>query len=150
MVKINDLELVDEYGLTELPSLVYYRHSAPILFEAFSRLKPQPEPFAPPPGDVLIVSQPDFSALLDARPQIMRNLLATSIQRLAFDHLDAPVAIVGARNWITPCAEQEDLFFPAKEWILDTIHEEVLPLTGYSPSSDRSAAAFLRDSREGI
>ena len=32
-VKINDLELVDEYGLNGIPSLVYYRHSAPILYE---------------------------------------------------------------------------------------------------------------------
>ena len=33
MVKINDLELVSEYGLSELPSLVYYRHSAPLVFD---------------------------------------------------------------------------------------------------------------------
>lgn len=33
MVKINDLELVDEYGLNELPALVYYRHAAPVVFE---------------------------------------------------------------------------------------------------------------------
>jgi len=32
-VKIADLELVDEYGLTGIPSLVYYRHQAPIVFE---------------------------------------------------------------------------------------------------------------------
>ncbi|TRY76604.1 hypothetical protein TCAL_03494 [Tigriopus californicus] len=32
-VKINDLELVDEYGLPGLPSLVYYRRQAPILYE---------------------------------------------------------------------------------------------------------------------
>ena len=32
-VKVNDLELVDEYGLTGIPSLVYYRHGAPILYE---------------------------------------------------------------------------------------------------------------------
>jgi len=32
-VKINDLELVTEYSLGELPALVYYRHTLPILFE---------------------------------------------------------------------------------------------------------------------
>ncbi len=32
-VKVNDLELVDEYGLKEMPSIVYYRHAAPILYE---------------------------------------------------------------------------------------------------------------------
>lgn len=33
LVKINDLELVDEYGLSKIPSLVYYRNKAPILYE---------------------------------------------------------------------------------------------------------------------
>jgi len=33
IVKINDLELVTEYNLGELPALVYYRHSIPILYE---------------------------------------------------------------------------------------------------------------------
>jgi hypothetical protein len=31
---------------------------------------------------------------------------------LAFDDLDAPPVVVGARNWITPAAELEDAFFP--------------------------------------
>ena len=33
IVKINDLELVTEYNLGELPALVYYRHAIPILYE---------------------------------------------------------------------------------------------------------------------
>jgi len=33
LVKINDLELVTEYNLGELPALVYYRHGVPILYE---------------------------------------------------------------------------------------------------------------------
>jgi len=33
LVKINDLELVTEYNLGELPALVYYRHNIPILYE---------------------------------------------------------------------------------------------------------------------
>ena len=37
MVKINDLELVDEYNLQGMPSLVYYRHAAPILFEGIAQ-----------------------------------------------------------------------------------------------------------------
>jgi 2-oxoisovalerate dehydrogenase E1 component len=76
--------------------------------------------------------------------------LAATIQQLAFDALDAPVAVVGAKNWITPCAEQEDIFFPGKEWILDAIHTQILPLPGYTPTSDRSVAYFLRTNREGV
>ncbi len=78
------------------------------------------------------------------------NTLAGSIGQLAFDHLDAPVTIVGARNWITPAAEMEDLFFPSAAWILDAIHESIVPLPGYRPGSERSAAARLRDHREGV
>ena len=78
------------------------------------------------------------------------HTLASNIQQMAFDDLDAPVSVVGARNWITPAAEQEDLFFPSADWILDTIHTQVLPLRGYAATTDRSAAYQLRCHREGI
>ncbi|MEE3199601.1 MAG: thiamine pyrophosphate-dependent enzyme [Planctomycetota bacterium] len=78
------------------------------------------------------------------------NTLATNIQQMAFDHLDAPVSVVGARNWITPSAEQEDLFFPGDAWLLDAIHTHLLPLDGYTPSSDRSNAYMIRCNREGV
>jgi UDP-N-acetylglucosamine transferase subunit ALG13 len=32
-VKINDLELVSEFGLGTLPSLIYYRHTTPIVYD---------------------------------------------------------------------------------------------------------------------
>lgn len=38
LVKINDLELVTEYNLGELPALVYYRHGVPILYEGETRV----------------------------------------------------------------------------------------------------------------
>ena len=50
------------------------------------------------------------------------------MQTLAFDYLDAPVAVVGSRNWITPAAEMEELYFPQNDWIIDAIHERILPL----------------------
>ena len=34
------------------------------------------------------------------------------------------------RNWITPAAELEALFFPQTSWLLDAIHERILPLFG--------------------
>jgi 2-oxoisovalerate dehydrogenase E1 component len=78
------------------------------------------------------------------------NTLATNIQQLAFDALDGPVAVVGARTWITPAAEQEDLFFPNAAWILDAIHTQLLPLRGYTATTDRSNASLLRAHREGV
>ena len=37
---------------------------------------------------------------------------AAKITQFAFDELDAPPVVVGARNWITPADEVEDAFFP--------------------------------------
>ena len=76
--------------------------------------------------------------------------LATTIQELCFDALDAPVTVVGARNWITPAAEMEDLFFPQPSWLLDAIHTSLLPLPGYRPRTDRSVEAKLREHRLGL
>jgi 2-oxoisovalerate dehydrogenase E1 component len=78
------------------------------------------------------------------------HTLATNIQAFAFDALDAPVAVVGAKNWITPAAEMEELFFPQPGWLLDTIHTELRPLPGYRPHDDRSPAARLWREREGV
>jgi len=76
--------------------------------------------------------------------------LATTIQELCFDALDAPVTVVGARNWITPAAEMEDLFFPQPGWLLDAIHTSLLPLPGYRPRTDRSVEAKLREHGLGV
>ncbi|MDR3276935.1 MAG: dehydrogenase, partial [Treponema sp.] len=59
------------------------------------------------------------------------HTVASNLQTYAFDYLDAPVAVLGSRNWITPAAELEALYFPQADWIIDAIHERILPLKGY-------------------
>jgi 2-oxoisovalerate dehydrogenase E1 component len=83
------------------------------------------------------------------RGSYMHNI-ASNIGQLAFDYLDGPVAVVGSRNWITPAAELEDAFFPQKEWIIDTIHERVLPLPGHQVTTVQATAEILRRNRLGI
>ncbi len=78
------------------------------------------------------------------------HTMASNLSQLAFDDLDGPIAVVGARNWITPCAEVEDLFFPQKEWIIDTLHERILPLPGHRPATCQATAEILRRNRLGI
>ena len=78
------------------------------------------------------------------------HTLAANIQALAFDALDAPVAVVGAKNWITPAAEMEELFFPQPSWLLEAVHTQLRPLPGYRPRGDRSREAWLRQEREGV
>ena len=55
------------------------------------------------------------------------NDMARNIAELAFDYLDAPPVVIGARNWITPAYEQEHYFFPQAEWFIDAIHEKIMP-----------------------
>ena len=78
------------------------------------------------------------------------HTMASNISQLAFNHLDGPVAVVGARNWITPPAELEEAFFPQKEWILDTIHERILPLSSHKVSTAQSVEEIVRRNQLGI
>lgn len=78
------------------------------------------------------------------------HTLASNLTQLCFDHLDAPIAVLGARNWITPPTEIEDMFFPQPEWFLDTLHERLLPLPGYTPVTDQSLQTILERGRAGV
>ena len=78
------------------------------------------------------------------------HTMASNISQLAFDYLDGPVLVVGARNWITPPAEMEEVFFPQKEWILDAIHERLHPLPGHTVSTYQTTDEILRRNREGV
>ncbi len=69
------------------------------------------------------------------RGSILKDM-AANIADLAFDYLDAPPVVVGARNWITPPYEIEDSFFPQPSWIIDAIHQRILPLPGHTPTTN--------------
>jgi 2-oxoisovalerate dehydrogenase E1 component len=84
-----------------------------------------------------------------ARCSFMREL-ASNITELAFDYLDAPPVVVGSRNWITPAYELEDAFFPQPSWIIDAIHERLLPLEGHVVSNDFSQAEQMDRNARGI
>jgi 2-oxoisovalerate dehydrogenase E1 component len=78
------------------------------------------------------------------------HTVASNIQTFAFDYLDAPVAVVGSRNWITPAAEMEQLYFPQVDWIIDAVHERILPLPGYTPVTVQTTLDLERRNRQGI
>lgn len=75
---------------------------------------------------------------------------AAKIAQFAFDYLDAPPAVLGARNWITPPDEIEDSFFPFPSDFLDTIHEHICPLPGYTPRRPCDNEELLRRGRQGV
>ena len=76
--------------------------------------------------------------------------MAATITNLAFDELDAPPVVVGARNWITPADEVEDSFFPFPADMIDAVHEHILPLKGHSPARPCNREELLRRNRLGV
>lgn len=78
------------------------------------------------------------------------NDLAANISQLAFDYLDAPVGVLGSRNWITPAHELEEAFFPQASWFIDYIHERIQPISGYIPGQNFTDGEMIRRSKKGI
>ncbi len=78
------------------------------------------------------------------------NYMAQRISEMAFDHLDAPPVVVGAKNWITPAFELEESFFPQAEWILDAIHEKIVPLPGHAAKNNFTVKEQYRTNRLGV
>ncbi len=78
------------------------------------------------------------------------NDLAATIGSLCFDYLDAPVCVLGSRNWITPAFELEKAFFPQPSWFLDMIHERIQPLKDYIPQENFTNGEMIRRAKNGI
>lgn len=76
--------------------------------------------------------------------------LSQAITELAFDYLDAPPVVIGSRNWIIPAFEMEKFFFPQPEWIIDAIHQKIMPLKGHKPQNDFSDEKAIRLNRQGV
>jgi 2-oxoisovalerate dehydrogenase E1 component len=76
--------------------------------------------------------------------------LAQNITELCFDDLDAPPVVVGSRNWIIPAHELEDYYFPQAEWVVDAVHEKILPLKGHKVSNDFTDAKKIWRAARGI
>jgi 2-oxoisovalerate dehydrogenase E1 component len=78
------------------------------------------------------------------------HTMAAKVSELAFDELDAPPVVVGARNWITPADEQEDAFFPQPADMIDAVHTHILPLAGYQAQRVCDAADLIRRDQAGV
>ena len=83
------------------------------------------------------------------RGSVMHTVSA-NLTQLCFDDLDGPPVVIGSRNWITPAAELEASFFPQVDWLLDGVHERILPLAGHQPRTNQSLDELVRRERSGI
>lgn len=78
------------------------------------------------------------------------HTVASTVTAEAFDDLDAPVTVLGARNWIAPPAELEWEYFVTPDDIIDAVHERILPLDGHIAQRGRGAWAVPGDAAMGI
>jgi 2-oxoisovalerate dehydrogenase E1 component len=78
------------------------------------------------------------------------HTVAANVTSLAFDYLDAPVAVVGSKNWITPAAEQEESFFPQDFWLVDAVHQRIRPLAGHTPKCNFTDGEMIRTNSLGV
>jgi 2-oxoisovalerate dehydrogenase E1 component len=44
----------------------------------------------------------------------------------------------------------EELFFPQTDWIIDAVHERILPLPGRSPKTVQTTMDLARRARKGV
>lgn len=78
------------------------------------------------------------------------NDLARNINDLCFDDLDAPVVVLGSRNWITPAYELENHFFPQASWFVDVFHQRIQPIAGHVPTTSFTSVEMIRRGRKGV
>jgi len=78
------------------------------------------------------------------------NTVATTVSTQAFDDLDAPVVVLGARNWIAPPAELEWEYFVTPADIIDAVHTRMVPLKNHQIQPGPGADGTLEESAAGI
>ncbi len=83
------------------------------------------------------------------RNSIMRHI-ASKITEFAFNYLDGPPCVLGAKNWLAPTYELTNNYFPQAAWIVDIIHEKLIPLENYIPENDFTIATQMEESKLGI
>ena len=76
--------------------------------------------------------------------------IASNLSQLCFDHLDAPPVVIGAKNWISPAAEMEKDYYPQPDWMIDAIHQRILPLAGHVVKHNYTGGEMLRIAKKGV
>lgn len=127
-------ELEEKYGVSveiiDARSLVPFEHD--LLLESVAKT-----------GRLLCVSDANLRGS-------WLNTVAAKVTEEAFDDLDGPVVVLGARNWIAPPAELEWEYFVTPADILDAVHSRIRPLPGHVVQPGPGADGTLDESARGI
>ena len=83
------------------------------------------------------------------RGSIMRDM-ASNITEMCFDYLDAPPAVFGSRNWITPAFELEKYYFPQADGIIDVISEKLMPIPDHVTKYNETELEHIERAKKGV
>ena len=104
--------------------------------------------------DVIVESVKKTGRLVLASDAVERgsflHTVASNVATACFDYLDAPPTVIGARNWISPAAEMETDYYPQADWIIDAVHERIVPLPGHESTTNQTVGEMLRTTRLGV
>ena len=78
------------------------------------------------------------------------HTVAANLTQLCFDDLDGPPVVVGSRNWITPAAELEAMFFPQPAGCSTPSTSGFCRSKGYQPRTNQTLGELVRREREGV
>ena len=123
-------KLEDEYGISA--EVIDARSMVPFNYETVKKT-----------GKIIIVGD-----AVD-RGSIMRDM-ASNITEMCFDYLDAPPAVFGSRNWITPAFELEKYYFPQADGIIDVISEKLMPIPGRVTKYNETELEHIERSKHGV
>ena len=76
--------------------------------------------------------------------------VAAELTQLCFDDLDAPPVVVGSRNWITPAAETEKMFFPQRGMAARCHPREYSSSQGLRSAGPSRNGGMIKRSRLGV
>ena len=102
------------------PGILGINTAAPLLFEAFARLKPEPAPLSPPPANVLTISHAELPRPLQRfRHPAMRGNKSAPEPRIAFPPDGATVELGRAGRVSEPLTLKVRDGLPPFTWLAD-------------------------------
>ena len=104
--------------------------------------------------DILVESVKKTAKVLLVSDAVERgsfmHTVASNINAMVFNYLNAAPCVVGAKNLITPPAELASDYFPNKQIILDAIHQNLISLKGYQAKTVQTISERIRLAKIGI
>ncbi|CRX36907.1 / / 2-oxoisovalerate dehydrogenase subunit beta / 390077:392560 Reverse [Candidatus Hepatoplasma crinochetorum] len=76
--------------------------------------------------------------------------VSANLTEFAFNYLDAPPAVLGARNWIMPGADYEKYIYPQVDDILSTIDGKIIKLKDYQAKKINTPVEYKRRAKYGV